>query len=287
MGDHERAGVLFIVATPIGNLSDLSARAADTLATVTRIAAEDTRRTRALLSHLGIEKKPIEALHAHSDAGVVTRLVERLVNGESIAVVSDAGTPAVSDPGDALTRAAIDAGVRVIPIPGPSAVLAALVGSGIGGEGGFRFVGFLARDGSKRRDSLADIAGSREPVVLFESPNRVAETLKELAESTPDRRVAVARELTKVHEEFVRGTVRELSEDTREWRGEIVVVLGAHAPEERTGDITEADIDMRIDEELSRGIRAKSIAEKLAAWCGRPKRDLYERVVARKNRDEA
>lgn len=276
-------GVLYVVATPIGNLSDLSARAAETLATVDRVAAEDTRRTRALLSHLGIEKKPIEALHAHSDDGVVARLVQKLEAGESIAVVSDAGTPAVSDPGDALTRAAIGAGIRVVPIPGPSAVLAALVGSGVGGEGGFRFVGFIARDGKKRREALDDIARSRDPVVLFESPNRIADTLKELAEATPERPCVVARELTKVHEEFVRGTTRALADDAREWRGEIVVVLGAHDPAAREEAVTDDAIDRRIDEELGHGLHAKTIAEKLAMWSGRPKRELYERVVARKN----
>ncbi|MFO0678681.1 MAG: 16S rRNA (cytidine(1402)-2'-O)-methyltransferase [Polyangiaceae bacterium] len=277
-------GVLYVVATPIGNLSDLSARAADTLASVDRVAAEDTRRTRALLTHLGIAKKPVEALHAHSDDGTVARLVARLESGESVAVVSDAGTPAVSDPGDALTRAAIAAGIRVVPVPGPSAVLAALVGSGIGGESGFRFVGFIARDGTRRREALSEIARTRDPVVLFESPNRVRDTLVEIAEATPGRPCVVARELTKIHEEFVRGTVGSLAADAREWRGEIVVVLGAHDPAAREEAVTEEAVDHRIDAELAQGLHAKTIAEKLALWSGRPKRELYERIVSRKDR---
>src|SRR5205807_5799393 len=140
------AGTLYVVATPIGNLDDLSARALSTLRACDRVAAEDTRRTRGLLTHFGITGKPLDSLHGHSEARDVERLVEKLCAGESIALVSDAGTPAVSDPGDALVKRAIAEGVRVVPIPGASAVLAALVASGLAGEAGFRFLGFLPRD---------------------------------------------------------------------------------------------------------------------------------------------
>ncbi len=277
-------GALFVVATPIGNLDDLSMRALATLRACDRIAAEDTRRTRGLLSHFGITGKPLEALHAHSDARDVARLVERLGAGESIALVTDAGTPAVSDPGTEVVRAAIAAGVRVIPIPGASAVLAALVASGLSGDAGFRFMGFLPRDGRARGEAIAVASATSEPVILFESPNRTGATLEELAAATPSRRACVARELTKMHEELTRGTLSELAATPREWIGEIVIVLGAHDPDARAEAVDDAAIDARIDRELAGGSHAKTIAERLAAWSGRPKREVYERVISRKKR---
>lgn len=273
---------LYVVATPIGNLGDVTLRAVEVLGRVDRIAAEDTRRTRQLLNHLGILGKPVDALHAHSSERDVERLVEKLRAGESIAVVTDAGTPAVSDPGDALVKAAIEAGVRVVPLPGPSAVLAALVASGLGTGSGFRFVGFLPREGSARRAAIATVCATPEPVVLFESPERTAATLRDLADAMPERTAAVARELTKLHEEVLRGTLSELAK-TPEFRGEIAIVLGAFAVAAHAEAIDDAAIDARIDEELAKGTHAKAAAERIAAWSGRPKRLVYERVVRRKS----
>jgi len=182
-----RLGRLLVVATPIGNLGDVSRRAAESLASCDRVAAEDTRRTRQLLSHLGVVGKPVDALHAHSSDRDVARMVSCLEAGETIALVTDAGTPAVSDPGDALVKAAIRAGVPVVPIPGPSAVLAALVTSGLGSGGGFRFLGFLPREGAARREAIAKVCETPEPVILFESPERTSATLTELADAMPDR----------------------------------------------------------------------------------------------------
>jgi 16S rRNA (cytidine1402-2'-O)-methyltransferase len=277
-------GILYVVATPIGNLGDITLRAIETLKTADRIVAEDTRHTKKLLSHLGIAGKPVDSLHAHSDARDVARLAGRLVEGESIALVTDAGTPIVSDPGDALVKAAIAAGVRVIAIPGPSAVLAALATSGLGSGAGFRFLGFLARDGRKRREAIDTASSTAEPVVLFESPERTQATLAELADAMPDRAACVARELTKVHEESVRGTLAELAAHERDWRGEIAIVLGTWSPEARQERIDDDALDARIDAELESGGHAKTIAERLAAWSGRSKRDVYERVLVRKPR---
>ncbi|MEZ4315041.1 MAG: ribosomal RNA small subunit methyltransferase I [Polyangiaceae bacterium] len=172
--------------------------------------------------------KPVDRLDAHARAEVVERAVGRLLAGESLALVTDAGTPVVSDPGTALVRAAAARGVRVVPIPGASAVLAAVCASGLV-TGAFRFVGFLPRGGPERREALERVASTPEPVVLFESPERVAGTLRDLAAISPERAVAVARELTKLHEEIVRGTAGELAEDTREWIGELTLVLGEAA----------------------------------------------------------
>jgi 16S rRNA (cytidine1402-2'-O)-methyltransferase len=247
-----------------------------------RVAAEDTRRTRQLLSHLGIEGKPLDAIHAHSTERDVARLVERLVAGASVALVTDAGTPAVSDPGDALVKAALCAGVHVVPVPGPSAVLAALVGSGLATGVGFRFVGFLPRDGAARRDAVAALCSTPEPVVFFESPERTTATLQELAALMPTRAACVARELTKVHEEIVRGTLSALAVNRDAWRGEIAIVLGSWAPDTREETISDDAMDARIDTELDSGAHAKTIADAIAAWSGRPRREVYERVVRRK-----
>ena len=278
------AGTLYLVATPIGNLGDITHRAVDVLRAVPRIAAEDTRHTHKLLSHFGIEGKKLDALHAHSSDKDVARLVDKLLAGDDVALVTDAGTPQVSDPGDALVRAALTAGVVVVPLPGPSAVLAALSASGLGTGGGFRFVAFLPRDGTARREAIGRVCDEADPVVLFEAPNRLTETLTDLAAATPARRACIAREITKLHEEFLRGTLAELAALERDWIGEVVVVLGAHDPASRATVIDDAAIDARIDEELAKGAHAKGLAERLAAWSGRPKREIYERVLTRKAR---
>jgi 16S rRNA (cytidine1402-2'-O)-methyltransferase len=179
-------------------------------------------------------------------------------------------------------KAAIEAGVRVVPIPGASAVLAALVASGLATGVGFRFLGFLPRDGAARRDGVATLCATPEPVVLFESPERTQATLSELADAMPERPACVARELTKVHEEVVRGTLASLSQGRDAWRGEIAIVLGAWSREATADAIDDDAIDARIDRELDAGAHAKTVADVIAAWCGRPRRAIYERVIRRK-----
>jgi 16S rRNA (cytidine1402-2'-O)-methyltransferase len=277
-------GTLFVIATPIGNLGDVTARAIETLKACDRLLAEDTRRARQLLSHLGIPARAVGRVDAHATDRDVARVVEGLLGGERVALITDAGTPVVSDPGAALVDAAIAAGVPVVPIPGPSAVLAALVASGLAGDGRFRFVGFLPRDGAARRDAIALVCETPEPVVLFEAPSRLPATLADLADATPERRACVARELTKLHEETVRGTCAELAADEREWIGEIAVVLGRHAPEARSEAVDDAALDARIDEAIARGEHPRTAADRLAAWSGRRKRDVYERIVSRRPR---
>jgi 16S rRNA (cytidine1402-2'-O)-methyltransferase len=277
-------GTLFLVATPIGNLGDITGRALETLRACERIVAEDTRRTRQLLTHFGVTGKPVDRLDAHADERDVSRVLARLVGGESVALVTDAGTPGVSDPGEALVEAAIAAGVTVVPIPGASAVLAAVAASGLAGDGRFRFLGFLPREGTARRAAIALACETPEAVVLFEAPGRVRDTLRELADATPDRGACVARELTKVHEEFVRAPCAALAADEREWMGEVVIVLGPHAPADREARVDDASLDARIDEALARGDHVRSAADRLAAWSGRPRRAVYERILERKKR---
>jgi 16S rRNA (cytidine1402-2'-O)-methyltransferase len=273
--------VLYLVSTPIGNLGDITARAVDTLRSSGVVLAEDTRRARQLLTHLGIGGKRVERFDAHAHPNDVRRWTDELQAGRDVALVTDAGTPGVSDPGEVLVAAAVARGLRVVAVPGASAVLAALVSSGLAGGGRFRFAGFLPRDGSERRDALRVVAETPEPVVLFEAGRRLQRTLADLAEATPERRVCVARELTKVHEELVRGTCSELAALEREWPGEAALVLGEHRPDLRAVEIDDAALDARIDDELGRGERVRSVAERLAAWCGRPRRAVYERVVVR------
>jgi 16S rRNA (cytidine1402-2'-O)-methyltransferase len=224
--------VLHLVSTPIGNLGDLSPRAVDVLRAVSAILAEDTRHTRILSDRFEI-RTPLLAYHEHNEAQATPRFVERLLAGESFALVSDAGTPLLSDPGARLVRAAIDAGVRVSPVPGPSALLAALVGSGLPAER-FTFYGFLARKGGERARAVAEIAALTHTAVLYESPGRTGETLRALAEAGAGAHEAVvARELTKQFEEFRRGTVAALAGyyEATEPRGEVVIVVGGAAPE--------------------------------------------------------
>lgn len=273
-------GKLFVVGTPIGNLGDLTSRARDVLGAAALVMAEDTRRTRALLSALGIGGRPVERLDAHAADADVRRVVARLEAGDDVALVTDAGTPSVSDPGAALVKAATEAGAAVVAIPGASAVVAALSVAGFGG-GGFRFLGFLPRSGRERREALERVVATPEPVVLFEAPQRLAETLADLGALMPERDAVVAREITKLHEELVRGTLRALAADAREWRGEITLVLGPK-PEAPPARWDEAAVDARIDAELARGKRAKQIAEALSLESGWSKREVYERVTARK-----
>lgn len=222
------AGTLFIVSTPIGNMGDFSFRAVETLKSVALVLAEDTRHSRHLLDRYEIAT-PLAAYHEHNEAKMTPVFVERLRHGESFALVTDAGTPLVSDPGARLVRAAADAGIVVTPIPGASALLAALVASALAVER-FTFFGFLTRTGSDRRAALDEITSIRHTVVLYESPNRVAATLAELEQrGNGERQAVVAREMTKQFEEVRRGTVSQLRayyEDTPP-RGEIVLVIGA------------------------------------------------------------
>jgi 16S rRNA (cytidine1402-2'-O)-methyltransferase len=219
-------GALHVVSTPIGHLADISLRALAVLQQVATVYCEDTRQSRTLLTRYGI-RTPMQALHEHNEAGATPRIVDRLQRGESLALISDAGTPLVSDPGARLAAAVVDAGLRVVPVPGASATLAALVASGIAPHP-FTMLGFLPRKGADRTTMLAMAATLPHTVVLFEAPGRTADTLRAVAAvSGGERQAAVARELTKRFEEIRRGTLDELAayyENTIP-RGEIVIVL--------------------------------------------------------------
>lgn len=276
-------GTLTIVPTPIGNLGDITLRAVEVLRSAAHIVAEDTRHSRKLLSHLEIDASNLSRLDAHATDYDREQVLRWLQNGEDVALITDAGTPAVSDPGTAMVRTAINAGVTVSALPGPSAVTAAVAGSGLV-EGPFRFMGFPPRVGVERAKFIGDLASAQEPCVLFESPERMAKLLEDLAPVMGQRKIVVGRELSKLHEEWVRGTIAEVALQAREeWIGEITIVLGVWEP--GMGDApNDEQIDARIDEELAKGAHTRSLSEKIAAWSGRPKREIYERVVERKAR---
>ena len=279
-GQSSHSGQLAVVATPIGNLGDITLRAVEVLTEADRVLAEDTRRARALLTHLGIERKSVDRLDAHSGPQRIRGWVERLQAGERLAVVTDAGTPLVADPGAALVRAAAAAGQPIIPVPGPSAVMAALSASGLV-AGGFRFFGFLPRSGGNRRRAIARLAATEEAAVLFESPRRVGKTLRELADRMPHRAAVLAREMTKVHEQFLRGTLTQLSASLDEGalRGEITLVLGPAEAASSGPDLDDEQLDRRLLAMLAAGLRPKDAAKAVACETGLSVRDLYARIT--------
>lgn len=272
MSEDASSGTLYVVSTPIGNMGDFSFRAVETLKAVNVVLAEDTRHSRVLLDRYDVAT-PLASYHEHNEAKMTPQLVERLRAGESFALISDAGTPLLSDPGARLVRAATDAGVTVSPIPGASALLSALVASGIDVER-FTFFGFLTRTGADRKSALDEITQTRHTVVLYESPNRLAATLAELEQrGNGERSAAVAREMTKQFEEVRRGTVSQLRayyEDTPP-RGEIVVVLGAAV----TQPVTDDDVRDRVRALRASGMSARDVAAMVAAELGVSKKVAY------------
>jgi 16S rRNA (cytidine1402-2'-O)-methyltransferase len=276
-------GRLVLVATPIGNLGDLAPRAVDALRDADVIAAEDTRRTRALLTHAGMSARGrLVAVHEHNERGRAVELVDAIRRGGTVALVTDAGMPGVSDPGARVVRACVDAGLRVDVVPGPSAALAALVVSGLPTDR-FVFEGFLPRKGSERRDRLAAVAREPRTVVLFEAPSRVAATLVDLADVCgADRPVAVSRELTKVHEETFRGTLGEVIAQvaTQPPRGEHVLVVGGAPP---AAAATDDDVAEAARAELAGGASTKEAADRIAERLGVPRRRAYDAVLAERS----
>lgn len=274
---------LYLVATPIGNLGDITLRALETLAGVDVLACEDTRVTRVLLDRYGIVNRPY-AYHEHNSDDVGPRLVAALEDGRSVALVSDAGTPLVSDPGYRLGQMALEAGHKVMPIPGASAPLAALVGSGLPSDA-FLFAGFLPVKDKGRRDRLAELATVPATLMFFESPHRIGATLTAAAEVLGNsRRAAVCRELTKTFEEFRRGTLEELAgyyDDDRNVKGEIVLVVGPPEPDEPPGEV-EVDVLLR---KLAPAMPTAKAAAEAARLTGLARKDLYQRLLELKVSD--
>ena len=270
-----RRGRLVLVGTPIGNLGDLTPRAIETLAAADLVCCEDTRRTGRLLQHAGIRARELRVVNDHTEERAIADVLARLSRGEVVAVVSDAGMPGISDPGEQLVAAAAEAGHTIEVVPGPSAAVSALVASGLP-AGRFVFEGFLPRKGSGRTQRLAVVAAERRTVVLYEAPHRVARTLADLAASCgEDRRIVLARELTKLHEELWRGTLGEAVAHAAavDPRGEYVLVLdGAPVPAE----VTDADIAAALERARAAGASTRDAVADVMTELGVPKRRVYD-----------
>ncbi len=284
----QKDGTLYLVATPIGNLEDVTLRALSVLRSVDLILAEDTRHTRKLLSHHDIHTS-IRSLHERNERAQLGPLLGRLRSGDDLALVSDAGTPAISDPGYPLVRAAIDAGATVVPVPGPSAVLAALVGSGLPTDR-FLFVGYLPRKRGARRRALEELRHEPGTLIFLESPRRLAAALADAAELLGDRPVAVAREVTKVHEEFIRGSLQEVARRlaASQVRGEVTVcVAGSRHPAVAANaavPVPSPELEERFRALRQQGLQRNDALSRLARESGLPRRAVYEAVIIRKKK---
>jgi 16S rRNA (cytidine1402-2'-O)-methyltransferase len=267
---------LWLVATPIGNLGDLAPRATQVLSRVALVCCEDTRRTGTLLRHAGIRAERLAVCNEHTEFGMAADVLDVLSSGRDVAVVSDAGTPGISDPGERLVAAALDAGHTVSSVPGPAAATMAVTISGLP-SGRYVYEGFLPRKGRDRTERLAEVAAEHRTVVLYEAPHRIERTVADLLEACgPGRAVSVSRELTKLHEETVRGTLGTL--ELGEPRGEYVIVLGGAPVDDSPA--TDDDVIAALTNLLSSGSSTRDAAADVAASTGRRKRDVYEMALA-------
>lgn len=270
---------LYVVATPIGNLEDMTLRAIKTLAGVDLIAAEDTRHTSRLLAHYGI-RTPLISCHEHNEQQRTPQLIDKIRSGSAVALVSDAGTPSVSDPGFRLVRAAIENGLDVFPIPGVSAAVTALSASGLPTDT-FLFVGFVPRKAGKRMDVLRPLVDEPRTLVFYESPRRVAALLEAVHALMGDRQVVLAREMTKLHEEFIRGRLTDVQAELArrpEVKGECTLLIDGAPPAPAVAD---DELERVLRKALSRpGARVSSVSKAVARQCGLPRKIVYEMALA-------
>ena len=277
------SGKLYIVGTPIGNLGDMTYRAVETLKAVDFIAAEDTRVTRKLLMHFDI-KKPLVSYHEHNRKYVGDSIVERILGGETCAVVTDAGMPCISDPGEDLVRLCAENGVPTEVVPGPSAVVSALAVSGLD-TSKFVFEGFLSTAPSSRKDTLARVAKEERTVIFYEAPHKLVATLKDMLKYFGDRRISLCRELTKIHEEVIRTTLADAvdlyDDDKRKPRGEYVLVVEGAKPEE-VKELTLEDALGQVESLIEKGMRGADACKEIAKSSGFSKSELYSALLAGK-----
>jgi 16S rRNA (cytidine1402-2'-O)-methyltransferase len=277
-------GTLYIVATPIGNLEDITFRAVRILREADLIAAEDTRHSRKLLSHFGISK-PLTSYFDHNKTLKGRYILDQLASGLSVALITDAGTPCISDPGYQLVRDALAAGIAVVPVPGPSAAITALSASGLPTDA-FVFEGFLPNRQGKRREKLASIKGEKRVVIFYESPNRLLATLSDLREVLGERELVVARELTKIYEEFIRGTVSTVIDtlQQRTVKGEVVMLVAPAAAEQVPGDAASvSDLLAQLMEDD--GLSLKDAVKQVVLQTGLARSEIYAEALKLKGRE--
>ncbi len=270
-------GKLYIVATPIGNLEDITLRAIRILKDVDIIAAEDTRHTLKLLNHLAITK-PLISYHRHNEEIKTEILMEKLLTGQTIALVSDAGTPGISDPGEVIIKKCIEEKIEVIPIPGACAMINALIASGIDTKE-FYFLGFLPIHKKLRKQKLEEIKVSKKTIILYEAPHKIMATLKDLSEILEDREIVLARELTKIHEEFIRGKVEKIIEKAENLKGEMVLIIEGNLKEEKENDFTTLSLEEHYNFYEKQGMEKKEIIKKIAKDRNLTKNEVYQKFI--------
>lgn len=274
------SGTLYLVATPIGNLEDITFRAIRILKEVDLIAAEDTRQTLKLLNHYEINK-PLISYHRHNEEVKQEVLIQKLKEGQNIALVSDAGTPVISDPGEVIVKEALKENIKVIPIPGACALINALIASGLDTKE-FSFYGFLSLNKKLRKEKLQEIKKENKTIILYEAPHKLTSTLKDLSEILEDRKIVVARELTKIHEEFLRGTASEILENYPEPKGEHIILIEGSKIKEETEEqknIKEMTIEEHYKYYEKQGFTKNEIIKKIAKDKGVNKNEIYQLFI--------
>lgn len=275
---REERGKLYIVATPIGNLEDITLRAIRILKSVDLIAAEDTRHTLKLLNHLEISK-PLISNHRHNEDMKTNILIQKLLEGRDIALVSDAGTPGICDPGEVVIKQCIEKGIDVIPIPGACAMINALIASGVDTRE-FAFLGFLPLNKKLRKEKLHKVETSQETIILYEAPHKLMSTLKDLEEILEDRQVVLARELTKIHEEFIRGEASELIEKVENLKGEIVLIIEGNKKGNIKPDFKSLSLEEHYQMYEVQGLEKKEIIKKIAKDRELSKNEVYQKFIS-------
>lgn len=274
------SGILYLVATPIGNLEDITFRAINILKEVDLIAAEDTRHTLKLLNHYEISK-PLISYHRHNEEIKVDGLIEKLKEGQNIAVVSDAGTPAICDPGEVIVKEALKENIKVVPIPGACAFVNALVASGLDTKE-FVFYGFLSINKKLRKEKLEQIKKENKTIILYEAPHKLKNTLEDLEEILEDRKIVIARELTKIHEEFIKGTAKEILEKYTEPKGEHIILIEANPikqEDEEKSKINNMTIEEHYKYYEKQGFSKNEIIKKIAKDKGVTKNEIYKLFI--------
>ena len=279
-----KIGKLYLVATPIGNLDDITYRAVKILKEVDLIAAEDTRHSLKLLNHLEISK-PLISYHRHNEENKSELLIDKMLNGEDIALITDAGTPAISDPGEEVVRQAIKNGIEIVPIPGACALINALICSGMNTKE-FSFFGFLPLNKKLRKEKFEKIKKENKTVIIYEAPHKINQTLKDILEELGDVNITLARELTKIHEQFIRGKVSEILEEYKELKGELIIIIEENEYKNDTENIINILNSMSIEEHYeyykNQNMEKKEIIKKIAKDRNVEKNEIYMKLINKK-----
>ena len=271
------SGKLYLVATPIGNLEDITLRALRILKEVDYIAAEDTRNTLKLLNHFEI-KKPLISNHRHNEEEREDGLIEKLKEGKNIAVVSDAGTPGISDPGEVIVKRAIEENIEVIPIPGACAAINALIASGLDTKE-FVFLGFLPLNKKLRKEKLEEIKNENKTIIIYEAPHKIKDSLKDLKEVVGERKVVLARELTKIHEEFIRGNINKIIEKSENLKGEMILLIEGSNEINCENILNNLSLEEHYNVYEKQGLDKKEIIKKIAKDRGVNKNEIYQYFI--------